>query len=66
MFIDVKIIESIVAMIPHSPVIGGQEAHNRFFLVEKPGFDIALIAGSEEDMSGNGNIVDGEVHRFVQ
>lgn len=38
-------------MIPHSPVIGGQEAHERFFMVEKPGFDVALMAGSiEEDI----------------
>jgi hypothetical protein len=34
-----------------------------FFLVEKPGFDVALIAGNEEDIPGDGNTaLDGEVH----
>jgi hypothetical protein len=50
-FIDVRAIKSVVAMIPHSPVIRGQEAPDRFFLVEKPGFDVALIAGSEENIA---------------
>ena len=64
-FIDVGVIKSVVAMVPHSPVINGQEACDRFFLVEKPGFDVALIAGTEENMSGNGNTaLDGEVHGF--
>jgi hypothetical protein len=53
--IDVRIIKSVVAMIPHSPVIGGQEARDYFFLVEKPGFDVALIAGTEEGIPGNGS-----------
>jgi hypothetical protein len=52
-FIDVRIIQSVVAMIPHSPVIRGQEASDRFFLVEKPGFDVALIAGTEDDILGD-------------
>jgi hypothetical protein len=54
-FINIRIIESVVAMIPHSPVIGGQEARGRFFLVEKPGFDVALIAGIEEAMGIESN-----------
>ena len=49
-FIDVRTIKSVVAMIPHSPAIRGQEARDRFFLVEKPGFDVAVIAGSAEVM----------------
>jgi hypothetical protein len=50
-------------MIPHSPMIGGQEARDRFFLVEKPGFDVAIIAGTEEDIPGEENIgQDGGVH----
>lgn len=68
-FIDVKVIKSVVAMIPHSPMIGGQEgpARDRFFLVEKPGFDVALIAGTGEDMPGDGNTaLDGEVHGFTE
>jgi hypothetical protein len=39
-------------MIPHTPVIDGQEAHNRFFLVEKPGLDVAVITGAEEECTG--------------
>jgi hypothetical protein len=54
-FIDVKSIKSVIAMVPHLPVIGGQEARDRFFLVEKPGFDVALIAGTEEHLPGDGN-----------
>jgi hypothetical protein len=54
-FVDVKAIKSVVAMIPHSPVIRGQEARARFFLVEKPGFDVAIIAGIEEGMPGEEN-----------
>ena len=54
-FVDVRSIKSVVAMIPHSPAIGEQEARERFFLVEKPGFDIALIAGMEEGITGDGN-----------
>jgi hypothetical protein len=60
-FIDVKTIKSVVAMIPHSPVIRGEEARDRFFLVEKPGFDVALIAGTEEDILGDvDTALDGE------
>ena len=40
-------------MIPHLPVIRGQEASDRFFLVEKPGFDVALIAGTEDNILGD-------------
>ena len=62
-FIDVRTIKSVVAMIPHSPMIGGQEARDRFFLVEKLGFDVAIIAGTEEDIPGEENIgQDGGVH----
>ena len=45
-------------MVPHSPVIRGQEARDHFFLIEKPGFDVALIAGAgaEEDISSDRNI----------
>ena len=57
-FIDVKSIHSIVAMIPHAPVVDGRQASKRFFLVEKPGFDVAVMAGVEEEISaeGTGNI----------
>jgi hypothetical protein len=49
-FIDVKMIQSIVAMIPHMPAIGSQEPTQRYFLVEKPGLDIALMAGIQEEL----------------
>jgi hypothetical protein len=62
-FIDARTIKSVVAMIPHSPVIEGQEAHNCFFLVEKPGFNVVIITGTEEDIPGDG---DGEVDGFMQ
>ncbi len=41
-------------MIPHTLVIEGQEVHECFFLVEKPGLDVAMMAGTEEAMTGEG------------
>ena len=35
-------------MVPHTPTIDGQGAHEQFFLVEKPGLDVAVMAGLEE------------------
>jgi hypothetical protein len=52
-FINVKCIQAVVAMIPHTPVIEGQEARKPFFLVEKPGLDVAMMAGTEEAMTGD-------------
>ena len=57
-FINVKCIQAVVAMIPHAPVIEGREARECFFLVAKPGLDIAMMAGTEEAMIGDG--VGGE------
>ena len=54
-FIDVKTIQSVVAMIPHHPTIGGRSLPNRFFLVEKPGLDVALMGGIEDDIPGEDN-----------
>jgi hypothetical protein len=53
-FINVKCIQAVIAMIPHVPVIEGQEAHKHFFLVEKPGLDVAMMVGTEEAMTGDG------------
>jgi hypothetical protein len=39
-FIDAKIIQSMVAMIPHMPTIEAQQLGEHFFLVEKPGLDV--------------------------
>ena len=63
-FIDVKCIQAVVAMVPHAPAIEGQETCERFFLVEKPGLDVAVMAGAEELFGGhdtNGNPVPAEV-----
>lgn len=46
-FIDAKTIQAVVAMVPHTTAIGPGE---RYFLVEKPGFDVALMAGIEEEL----------------
>jgi len=52
-FIDTKTIQSVVAMIPHKPVIEAQELGEHFFLVEKPGLDVAVIGGMDETMHGH-------------
>jgi hypothetical protein len=39
-------------MVPHALVIGERPACEWFFLIEKPGFDVAVISGIEEDASG--------------
>lgn len=64
-FIDVKTIQSVVAMIPHRPALSAlapQTEHpERFFLVEKPGLDVAMLTGMEEDFpvdEGGTEIVD--------
>ena len=49
-FIDVKTIQSVVAMIPHRPEILGLSLSERFFLVEKLGLDVAIMAGIKEDI----------------
>jgi hypothetical protein len=50
-FIDIKCIQSVVAMIPHAPAIEGQVTRDRFFLVEKPGLDVAIMAGAMEHVN---------------
>jgi hypothetical protein len=50
-FINVKTIDAVVAMIPHKPVIEGRDVGERFFLVEKPGLDVAVMSGIQEDVS---------------
>lgn len=49
--IDVKKIVSVVAMIPHTPRL--QEdimVEDRFFMLEKPGLDIANFGASRENL----------------
>ena len=55
-FINVKSIQSVVAMVPHTPAIEGEDLGERFFLVEKPGFDVAIIAGIQENLRVEENI----------
>jgi len=52
-FIDIKTIQSVVVMIPHKPEILGLPPSERFFLVEKPGLDVAMMAGIEDDVPGD-------------
>ena len=47
-FINAKAIQLVVAMIPHTPRIEAQQLGERFFLVEKPGLDVALIGGMDD------------------
>lgn len=46
--IDVKVIKSVVAMVPHSTSSLGAEWEGRFFVVEKPGLDVAEMGGITE------------------
>jgi hypothetical protein len=54
-FVNVNCIQAVVAMVPHTLVIDGQEMSERFFLVKKPGFDVAVMTGLVEGSDeGNG------------
>lgn len=44
--VDVKSITAVIAMVPHEPFPG----EKCFFLVEKPGLDVATIGGKDEEM----------------
>ncbi|KAF8991713.1 hypothetical protein BDQ17DRAFT_1432910 [Cyathus striatus] len=46
--VNVKSIHSVVAAIPHPPTPGHPELEGCVFIVEKPGLDIATLAGIEE------------------
>jgi len=39
----------MVAMVSHAPAIEGQETWDQWFLGEKPGLDVTVMAGAEED-----------------
>jgi hypothetical protein len=66
-FIDAKAIQSVIAMIPHTPRIEAQQLGERFFLVEKPGLDVALIGGVDETMHGHEHrLVDETNYSRVQ
>ncbi|KAF5371026.1 hypothetical protein D9615_010032 [Tricholomella constricta] len=46
--VDVKCITAVVAVVPHSTGILGENWEDRVFVVEKPGMDISLMAGVVE------------------
>jgi hypothetical protein len=44
--INVESIKAVVAMVPHQPFEG--EVAERYFVVEKPGLDVAMLGGYVE------------------
>lgn len=46
--IDVKSIAAVVAMVPHQPF--AEDPIQRFFVVEKPGLDVASLGGNIENV----------------
>jgi hypothetical protein len=49
--IDVKSILSVVAMVPHRPHLPFPgDTSERYFVVEKPGLDVASLGGVAEDV----------------
>ena len=44
--IDVESIKAVVAMVPHQPFEG--EVAEQYFVVEKPGLDVAMLGGYVE------------------
>jgi hypothetical protein len=48
--VHAKDIISVVAMIPHQPIIAGQPVEDRFYVVEKPGLDVANMSGVHEKL----------------
>jgi hypothetical protein len=44
--IDIKAIMSVVAMVPHHPF--SEDPLDRYFVVEKPGLDVACLGGVVE------------------
>jgi hypothetical protein len=49
MVVDVKHINSVIAMVPHKPFDG--DPIQRYYVVEKPGLDVACLGGVEERVS---------------
>lgn len=48
--VDVCEMEAAVAMVPHSVDRLGEEWAGRYFVVEKPGLDIAEMGGALDDL----------------
>lgn len=61
--VDVKQIISVIAMVPHRPMLPSVVTEDRFFMVEKPGLDVSNLGvpyshGAGED--NNDNDIDNE------
>jgi hypothetical protein len=46
----------MVVIVSHTPAIEGVDLGKQFFLVEKPGFDVAIITGIQENLQVDENI----------
>ncbi|KAF8798242.1 hypothetical protein BYT27DRAFT_7123071, partial [Phlegmacium glaucopus] len=51
MVIGVKYISSVIAMVPHQPF--GGDSIQRYFVVKKPGLEVACLGGVEERVPKN-------------
>jgi len=51
MVVDMKNINSVIAMVPHKPFNGG--SIQQYFVVEKPGLEVACLGGVEEQVPDN-------------
>ncbi|KII83655.1 hypothetical protein PLICRDRAFT_32845 [Plicaturopsis crispa FD-325 SS-3] len=47
--VDVQSIVSVVAMVPHRPVLQSGRVEDRYFVAEKPGLDVAYLDGTHEE-----------------
>ncbi len=50
--VDVRCIESVIAMVPHSPPYSNDHEHH-FFLVERPGLDIINLGSNLQCMTAD-------------
>lgn len=48
MVVDVKEIHSVIAMVAHCPF--ARESVQRYFVVEKPGLEVASLGGMDENV----------------
>ena len=51
MVIDVKYISLVIVMVPHQPF--GEDSVQWYFVVEKPGLEVACLGGAEERVPEN-------------
>ncbi|KAG1758726.1 hypothetical protein EDD22DRAFT_783533, partial [Suillus occidentalis] len=60
--IDAKSITDVVGMVPHKPTLPSGSTENRYFLVEKPGLDIATFGLAYEGLRVNGGAAEDHDH----